>query len=277
MAWFDNVASAGPNENEPLLSNRKWLLVSGFAIVLFAVAGFFIARGMSSSSPASAAPPPTIAPKSSPNHAGASPFGSGKFAAVGTTGIVSGKASNGHSFTMKTNSGSVVTVEVDTSTTYRSDTSTGLSFSSLATGDVVVVSGTTHGSRLQAKVIVIGQAASRNQGGGSRGAFKRGGGIFGSVTAISNAQHSFTVATRSGTTTTVDVGSSTIYRDLARGESGSFSLITVGERVVVSGSANSSGVVQATAVNVVTTGGFGGGFGPGPRGSGNTGAGSLGA
>ena len=70
---------------------------------------------------------------------------------------------------------------------------------------------------------------------------------------------SFTLQGRDGTTVTVDVTSSTTYKD-QKATSPSFANVTVGEMVSVQGT-TASGVVTATSVTIGS--GFGGGFGGG--------------
>jgi hypothetical protein len=75
---------------------------------------------------------------------------------------------------------------------------------------------------------------------------------------------SFTVKDRAGTTVTVDVTSSTTYKD-AGVASPTIADVTVGERVAVQGT-TASGTVTATSVLI------GGGFGAGHRGPGRSGS-----
>jgi hypothetical protein len=74
-------------------------------------------------------------------------------------------------------------------------------------------------------------------------------------TVESVGANTFTLKGRNGTTVTVDVGSSTTYRD-AKVTSPSFANVTVGEAVSVEGT-SASGVVTATSVQI----GFGGRMG----------------
>jgi hypothetical protein len=73
-------------------------------------------------------------------------------------------------------------------------------------------------------------------------------------TVESVGANSFTLKGRSGTTVTVDVGSTTTYRD-GKVTSTTFANVTVGEMVSVEGT-SASGVVTATSVQI----GFGGGI-----------------
>jgi hypothetical protein len=78
-------------------------------------------------------------------------------------------------------------------------------------------------------------------------------GTIGQVTAVNGDQ--FTVTRNDGSTTTVQTSSSTTY------ENGTS--VSTGDTVVVQGTANSSGVVQATRVIINPTfGGFSGGDNP---------------
>jgi hypothetical protein len=84
-------------------------------------------------------------------------------------------------------------------------------------------------------------------------------------TVASVGTSTFTLNGRDGSTVTVDVTSSTTYKDQAV-TSPSFANVTVGEMVSVEGT-TASGVVTATSVTI-GFGGFGGGMwghGRGPR------------
>jgi len=87
---------------------------------------------------------------------------------------------------------------------------------------------------------------------------------------------SFTITTRAGATVTVDVGSSTTYRD-AKVTSATLADVTVGEQVAVVGS-ESSGTVTATSVMIgMPPGPHPGGPGKGKPGAGKPPAGAAGS
>ena len=92
--------------------------------------------------------------------------------------------------------------------------------------------------------------------------------VAGTVTAVDVASDSFTLKSEDGTTTTVDVTSTTTYEDRTV-TSASLSDVAVGDMVAVVGT-TASGVVTATDVRIGTppTGaGFGGPGGPGGPGA----------
>lgn len=97
--------------------------------------------------------------------------------------------------------------------------------------------------------------------------------VVGTVKSVGDG--TFTITSQDGTTVTVDVGSSTTYRDPGV-TSPTIANVTVGEHVAVFGT-DTSNTVTATSVAIGTppSGGMGG---PGPRGSrGTPPAGSAGA
>jgi uncharacterized protein (UPF0261 family) len=97
--------------------------------------------------------------------------------------------------------------------------------------------------------------------------------VVGTVKSVGDG--TFTITSQGGTTVTVDVGSSTTYRDPGV-TSPTIANVTVGEHVAVFGT-DTSNTVTATSVAIGTppSGGMGG---PGPRGSrGTPPAGSAGA
>jgi Domain of unknown function (DUF5666) len=79
-------------------------------------------------------------------------FGGGSAARGGTTGVVT--SVSGNSFTMTTSSGAKLTVDEQSSTVYRNSTGN-VGASSIATGDRVLVIGSTTGTTVTATRILV--------------------------------------------------------------------------------------------------------------------------
>jgi hypothetical protein len=171
-----------------------------------------------------------------PTKDGTPPAAAGTVESVGT-----------NTFTVKGRNGTTVTVDVGSSTTYRDGKVTSPSFTNVTKGEMVSVEGTTTSGVVTATSVSIGF------GGFGGGMFGHGTPPAAAGTVESVGTNTFTVKGRNGTTVTVDVGSSTTYRD-GKVTSPSFTNVTKGEMVSVEGT-TTSGVVTATSVSV----GFGGG------------------
>jgi len=148
-----------------------------------------------------------------------------------------------NTFTLKGRDGTTVTVDVSSSTTYKDGKVTSPTFANVTVGERVSVEGTTTSGVVTATSVEIGF----------------GGGMFGHGTAPAAAgtvesvgTNTFTLKGRNGTTVTVDVSSSTTYKD-GKVTSPTFANVTKGEMVSVEGT-TTSGVVTATSVSI----GFGG-------------------
>ena len=99
-----------------------------------------------------------------------------------------------------------------------------------------------------------GQTATGQRGFGGAGG--RRGGTFGTVSAVSGT--TLTIASRTGTNVTISLsGNPTITK--SDGTAGALSDIAVGDTVIITGTADSSGTVQATAIRLNPN--FGGGAG----------------
>ncbi len=190
-----------------------------------------------------------------PGGFGGGGFGGGGFGG-GTFGTVTAVDSSKDTFTLKTASGSSVTVKVTSTTTFRDRAASNAGFSDVKVGESVAVTGSTSNGVETATSVTIGLPSGV-------GGF--GGGTFGKVTTVDASHDSFTLKTASGSTLTVKVTSSTTYRDRTVTHAG-FSDIKVGESVAVIGS-TSNGVETATSVII----GFAGGP-PGSRPSGSSAA-----
>ncbi len=164
-------------------------------------------------------------------------------AAVGTV-----KSVGNDTFTLTTASGSTVTVDVGSATKYVDPSVSSPSFSNVTVGEHVAVMGTESSNTVTATSVLIGSPSGMKGLGG----FGPGGpgGPGGPPAAVGTVQsvgaNTFTLTTASGSTVTVDVGSSTKYVDPSV-SSPSFSSVTVGEHVAVIGT-DSSNTVSATTV-----------------------------
>ena len=121
---------------------------------------------------------------------------------------------------------------------------------------VGIVAGLTAGSFLVAGA-ATGGSGSPHESSSEAGHTRTMPAAFGTVASV--GANSFTITTKAGATDTVNVSSSTTYRD--RGvTTPSLANVIVGESVAVFGTLN-SGVVTATSVAIGTPGGWGGHFG----------------
>ncbi len=254
--WTDGLEVQGPGDTP---TSRKRVVrraaVASALIAGLGAAGYGVASAVSagSSSAAASAPATTVARSS----AGASfssssgRWGFGEGAPPAASGIVTSLGSN--TFTLKTTSGTSVTVDVSSTTTYRDRGVTSPSFANVSVNEHVAVFGTTSSGTVSATSVLIG-------GAGGHVGFGEGAPPAASGIVTSLGSNTFTLKTTSGTSVTVDVSSTTTYRD--RGvTSPSFANVSVNEHVAVFGT-TSSGTVSATSVLI---GGAGGhvGFGEG--------------
>jgi hypothetical protein len=263
---LENDEKSGGGQLRRSLLSSRWFRVLGASALLvgFAAGGFGIASATTSSGRASTA--------------GAAKSGSrwghqtGQLrghhsppAAAGTVeSVTAGSGSTPDSFTVKGHDGTTVTVDVSSSTTYKDQGVASPSFANVTTGEMVSVEGTTASGVVTASSVFIGF------GGGlfGHGTPPAAAGTVESVTAGSGSTpDSFTVKGHDGTTVTVDVSSSTTYKDQGVA-SPSFANVTTGEMVSVEGT-TASGVVTASSVFIGFAGGMGrnhghrGGFAPG--------------
>jgi preprotein translocase subunit YajC len=168
-------------------------------------------------------------------------------------------------FTITSQDGTTVTVDVGSSTTYQDPGVTSPTIANVTVGEHVAVFGTDTSNTVTATSVAIGNPP--NGGMGGKGGPQ--GGPSGSPPAAMGTVESvgdgtFTITSPDGTTVTVDVGSSTTYRDPGVTSPG-IANVTVGEHVAVFGT-DTSTTVTATSVAIGNppNGGMGG---PGPRGS----------
>jgi len=194
------------------------------------------------------------------------PFTAGKVKTVGTD-----------SFTLTNAKGTVVTVDVSSSTKYSDPGVASASFSDVKVGEQVAVSGKDSSNTVTATSVFIGGAGGHGFGGhggpGGPGGYGGGAG-FGAGAPVASGTvktvgtNTFTLTEYSGTVVTVNVTGTTAYTDFGT-SSPTFADITVGARVTAIG-ADTSNTVTATRVVI---GGFGGRGGPGHGGPGGFGPG----
>ena len=162
-------------------------------------------------------------------HVGARPVASGTVKAVGTD-----------TFTLTTPRNTVVTVDVNGTTTYRDRGIASPTLGNVTVGSHVAVAGTDTSNTITATNVHIGGHRSSNERGGSRPA------ATGTVKTIGT--NTFTLTTRVGAVVTVNVNSTTTYLD--RGiTSPTLNNVTVGSHVAVTGT-DTSNTITATKVLV---------------------------
>jgi len=208
----------------------------GLALGGGAVAGAASSPAYSSSGPPAHAGMPT----------GATPAAQGTVKSVGTD-----------TFTLTTRSDTTVTVNVTSATTYRDPGVGSPSFATIAVGQKVAVVGTDTSDVIAATSMMVGNPPAGGNGGkGGRGMGRNPPTAQGTVKSVGT--NTFTLTTRSNTTVTVNVTSTTSYRD-AGVTSASLANVTIGEMVTVFGT-DSSNVVTATsvAIGAAGIGGMGG-------------------
>jgi hypothetical protein len=155
------------------------------------------------------------------------------------------------SITVKTADGASLTINVTSSTTYTINGTTG-ALGGITVGNVVHADGTANADGTFTATSVHVQPAS----------------LRGTVTAVGAS--SITIADASGATATINVTSSTTYRNSAG--SATLADVTVGSVVSAQGVRTSDGSLNATSVGIGTDLRDGGhGRGPGPRGFGGPG------
>jgi hypothetical protein len=240
---------------------RRGVRVTSAAVIALglSLAGGAVAGATTSSS--------TGAPSSSSTASGAStgrpPMGGSPPAAFGTV-----KSVGDGTFTLTEQDGTVVTVNVGSSTSYLDPGVTSPSFANVTVGEHVAVFGTDTSDVIAATRVAIGTPPAGGKGGpggpGGQGGPPGMGGsppaAFGTVKSVGDG--TFTLTEQDGTVVTVNVGTSTSYVDPGV-TSPSLADVTVGQHVAVFGT-DSANVVTATRVAIGTppTGGPGGKGGP---------------
>ncbi len=216
---------------------RRGVLVTSAAVAALGLSlGGATAAGAATTSAAPSAPS-AWAPGG-----GRAPMGGAPPAAVGTVASVG----NG-TFTLTTKDKTTVTVNVSSSTTYRDPGVTSPSIANVTVGEHVVVFGTDTSDVVTATSVAIGTPPTgRAPGGPGRHGVPPA--AVGTVASVGNG--TFTLTTKDKTTVTVNVSSSTTYRDPGV-TSPSIANVTVGEHVAVFGT-DTSDVVTATSVAIGT-------------------------
>ena len=158
-------------------------------------------------------------------------------------GTVVAVATAAHAFTVRTASGSRVTVKVTSATAYKDSFVASPTFADVKVGRSVAVIGSAANGVDTAAIVIIGGPSPLGAGFGGPGGFRPG--VLGTVSSVDAARHRFVVRTATGSVT-VDVLSSTTLRDRGR-TTATFSSLKVGEKVAVVGT-SSGGVEKATSV-----------------------------
>lgn len=160
-----------------------------------------------------------------------------------------------HAFTVRTASGSKVTVKVTSATAYKDSSIASPTFADVKVGRSVAVIGSAANAVDTAAIVIIGGPGPLGAPGGPPGAGFGGHGgfrpgVFGTVRSVDPARHTFELRTATGSVT-VDVLSSTAFRDRGRTRA-TFSSLQVGAQVAVVGTR--SGDVEKA--KLVILGGF---------------------
>jgi Domain of unknown function (DUF5666) len=274
----EEAMSASASDPFPFVSQkrRRGVRVTTAAAVALglAVSGGAVANAATSASPSSSTAPGTATPAGvPPNPAGMPPFGGTHPAAVGTV-----KSLGTGTFTLTTPDGTIVTVDVDSSTTYLDRQKSSPSIADVTVGAHVAVFGTDTANTVTATKVAIGGPPDGVRGAGMPPFGGTPPAAVGTVKSLGTG--TFTLSTPDGTTVTVDVDSSTTYLDRQK-SSPSIADVTVGAHVAVFGT-DTANTVTATKVAIggppngsPTPRGFGG---PGPwsgRTSGTSSSGSA--
>ncbi len=261
MSDLEEAGLMHPPETDPLATfsqrrRRGVVVTSAAAIALgLALAGGGVAAATSPSTPTSSSG--SYPSGARPPMGGTPPVAMGTVASVGDG-----------TFTLTTEDKSTVTVNVSSSTTYRDPSVTSPTIANVTVGEHVAVFGTDTANVVTATSVAIGDPPSGGKG-GPGGPGGRGGTppvAMGTVASVGDG--TFTLTTEDKTTVTVNVSSSTTYRDPSV-TSPTIANVTVGEHVAVFGT-DTANVVTATSVAIGDPpgGGKGGPGGGGPDGPG---------
>ncbi len=250
----DVEASSAPTTISPASSpkprrRRRVRVVSAAAIALgLAVGGGAVANAASTPS-ASNSSSPTAGPGRPPFPGGSPPAAMGTVASVGS-----------NTFTITTKDDTTVTVNVSSTTTYRDAGESSPTLADVTVGQHVAVFGTETSDVVTAASVAIGNPP----GGGGKGVpgeFPGGSPPAAMGTVASVGSNTFTITTKDDTTVTVNVSSTTTYRDAGE-SSPTLADVTVGQHVAVFGT-ETSDVVTAASVAIGNPPGGGGKGGPG--------------
>ena len=247
---FDPAAEATPAAHRRRKRGVRVTTAAAVALGL-AVGGATVAGAASTTS----SPPSSSTSTSQP---GRPPIGGGTPpAAVGTV-----KSVGDGTFTITSQDGTAVTVNVSSTTTYRDMGVTSASIANITVGEHVAVFGSDTSSTVTATSVAIGIPPAGGKGGPVGAPGGKGGtppAAVGTVKSVGDG--TFTITAQDGTAVTVNVSSTTTYRDSGV-TSASIANITVGEHVAVFGS-DTSNTVTATSVAIGNppVGGMGGPMG----------------
>jgi hypothetical protein len=170
-------------------------------------------------------------------------FGRGVIpAAAGVVSTAPSGSSADNSFVITLRGGGTETVDVSSATTYLERGAPGASITSVGSGDLVAVFGTTSGTTVTASEVVI--AVPRGSGGGQ---IPAAAGIVQTAPVGTSADNTFTIKTRGGTLETVDVSGSTSYDE--RGVSSpSVTNVVAGDLVAAFGTTSGTTVTASLVV-----------------------------
>ena len=160
--------------------------------------------------------------------------------APAVVGMVQSVDSSANSFTVKSPSGTVFTIDVSPSTTYVDPGITSPGLSDVTVNAKVAVVGTTSSNTVAATKVVIGLLRRDEPLSDGSPA------VFGTVQSVDSSTNSFTVKSPSGTVFTIDVSPSTTYIDPGTTSPG-LSDVTVNAHVTIIGT-NASNTVTADRV-----------------------------
>jgi hypothetical protein len=261
-ARLDSGPPARPRRRRGVRVTSAAVMALGLSLAGGSVAGATSASTGTTSSSSTASGSPIGRP----------PMGGSPPAAFGTV-----KSVGANTFTLTEQDGTVVTVNVGSTTSYLDPGVTSPSLANVTVGEHVAVFGTDTSDVVAATRVAIGTPPAGGKGGpggpGGKGAPPGTGGsppaAFGTVQSV--GANTFTLTEQDGTVVTVNVGSGTSYFDEGV-TSPSLANVTVGQHVAVFGT-DSANVVTATQVAIGTppAGGKGGPGGQGgPPGMGGT-------
>lgn len=239
-----------PNQRQ---RRRRGLRITTAAAV---AVGLAVGGGAVANAASSGASTSTTAPADPAGHDG---FGGTPPAAVGTVASV-----GTNSFTLTGRDGTAVTVDVSSTTTYVDPAVTSPSLADVKVGAHVAVFGADSSNTVTATKVAVGGPGGPGGRGGPHGTPPAAMGTVASV-----GTNTFTLTDRDGKTVTVDVSSTTTYRE-AGVTSPTLADVKVGSHVAVFGTEAGS-TVTATSVGIGMPGGPGGhgdGDGDGPIGPG---------
>jgi hypothetical protein len=173
---LENDENRSRGQLRPGLLSSRWFRVLGASALLvgFAAGGFGIASATTSSRGTS----PTGATRARTGWGNQPGQARGRHtppAAAGTVeSVTAASGSTPASFTVKGHDGTIITVDVSSSTTYKDQKVTSPSFTNVTTGEMVSVEGTTASGVVTATSVFIGFGGGMGHNHGPRGGFAQG-------------------------------------------------------------------------------------------------------